>query len=246
MPMTPALRDDLRHAELVFKGTVAGLRASTMPEVPASDSTVVIAVAEVYRSPDALRGLAGTSITVVTRDPHSLQPGQEALFLAKGWLYGQSIAVLEVAHLSGGVDFKGLPQEIDAEDRIMRDEALSERIANASVIVAGKVVATRPLGIPDPLTVSEHTPLWTEATISVTGVEKGSLTASEVTILYPESRDILWYQVPKFQIGQEGVWLLQRKPIEGLAREEFTALHPLDFHAPDAVGRIRDLLRTKP
>ena len=122
--MTPALRENLRHAELVFRGTVAGLRASTMPEVPASDSTVVVAVAEVYRSPDALRGLAGTSITVVTRDPNSLQSGQEAVFLAKGWLYGQSIAVMEVARESGGVDFKGLPQEIDAEDRLMRDEAL--------------------------------------------------------------------------------------------------------------------------
>jgi hypothetical protein len=246
MAMTPALRESLRHAELVFRGKVAGLRASTMPEVPASDATVVIAVAEVYRSPEALRGLAGTSITVVTRDPQSLQQGQDILFLARGWLYGQSIAVLEVARESGGVDFKGLPQQIDAEDRMMRDEALGERIANASVIVVGRVVETRLVGIPDPLTVSEHTPMWTEATVHVTGVEKGSLTASEVTIMYPESRDILWYQAPKFQIGQEGVWILQRQPLEGLDREGLTALHPLDFHARDAVERIRGLLRAKP
>jgi hypothetical protein len=244
--MTPALRDNLRLAELVFRGKVVELRASTMPEVPASDETAIVAVTKVYRSPEALRGLAGSSITLVTRDPPSLHPGQDTLFLAKGWLYGKSIAVLEVARASDGVDFESLSQKVETEDRIMHDEALGERIANASVIVVGDVVKTRVVDVPDPLTVSEHTPMWTEATIHVTSVEKGSLSAGEVAVLYPESRDVLWYRAPKFRVGQTGVWMLKMQPLDGMKREGLTALHPLDFHAVDSVERIRGLLRTKP
>src|SRR5262245_38652254 len=117
-------RENLRQSEMVFRAKVVQVRGSTMPELPASDTTIVVLVEEVYQSPEILRFLAGKSITVVTQDSGSLRAGQEVLFLAKGWLYGESIAVVEVGRESGKVDHAKLRQHLSAEVEMANDEAL--------------------------------------------------------------------------------------------------------------------------
>jgi hypothetical protein len=87
MAMALPRREALRQAELVFKARVSGLGASTMPEVPASDTTIVAVVESVYEAPEVLRFLAGKSITVITQDAGTLHVGQAVLFLATGWLW---------------------------------------------------------------------------------------------------------------------------------------------------------------
>lgn len=236
-------QESLRDAEFVFRATVEKSGASTMPEVPASDRTIVASVIEVFRAPEALRLLAGRSITVLARDAAPLQAGQDVLFLARGWLYGQSLAVIEIGREVGTVDFKDLPPQVAADAQAARDAVLAARLRDATLVVAARIVETRELEAVDPLTVSEHTPHWTEAVLEVTSVEKGTAPGPTVTVVYPESRDVMWYQAPKLQRGQQGVFLLRRGIAEGLAREVLTALDPLDVQPPDALDRVRRLIR---
>src|SRR5262245_26979394 len=132
-------RESLRQSELVFRAKVTRIGASTMLELPPSDATIVASVEEVFQAPDVLRFLAGRSITVVVRNASPLHSGQEVLFLANGWLYGESIAVVEVGRELDQMDPKVLRRHVDAEAQIASDGALGERIANATLIVAGSV-----------------------------------------------------------------------------------------------------------
>lgn len=236
-------QESLRQSELVFTAKIAKLGASNLAELPATDNSVVVEVEEVYQAPEVLRFLAGKSITVLVKDAQALQSGQKVLFLAKGWLYGQSVAVVEVGRELGEVDPADLKQHLGANVQAASDEALRERIAAATVIVGGKVLDIKPID-PDPLTISEHSPLWAEATVRVTSVEKGAAPGGQAVVLYPQSMDIMWYRSPKFHPDQEGVWILSKQSIDELGRSALTALDPLDFHPIGALSRIRSLAQT--
>jgi hypothetical protein len=242
--MTLPSREHLRQSELVFKAKVKKVGASTMPEVPANDTTVVVEVEEIYQAPDVLRFLGGKSITVITRNSGSLRAGQDVLFLAKGRLYGESIAVVEIGRELGEVDYANLRRYVNAEADAARDEALLKRIADADLIVAGNVVSSRPVQVLDLGSVSEHTPMWAEATIQVTSVEKGTLPTTGLHVVYPASIDVKWYRTPKLPVGREGIWILHRRQIEELGRRAFMALNAVDFRPMDALEHIRGLVGT--
>jgi hypothetical protein len=56
----------------------------------------------------------------------------------------------------------------------------------------------------------------------------------------------MWIDSPKFEAGQSGIWILQRKQKERgwpLMREPgLTALDPLDFQPQSQLDRVRELL----
>ncbi len=67
-------------------------------------------------------------------------------------------------------------------------------------------------------------------------------------VRFPASNDVRWYKAPKFQTGQEGVFLLHKEQLAQhvrgmtapeLAPEEYTALHPADFQPLDELPRIK-------
>jgi hypothetical protein len=245
MAMALPTREKLQESELVFRAKVAQVGASTMLELPASDTTTVVRVEEVYRSPETVRFLPGKSITVVTRDTGSLHAGEEVLFLTKVWLYGESLAVVEVGMEPVDMDHVELRQHFRAEAEAAKDDMLRDRITNASLVVVGKVIGTTPVQVQDPATMSEHAPMWSAAIVQVINIEKGSLSSNEVEVLYPQSRDVMWYRAPKFRTGQEGVWILRNQRIEDINREGFTALDPLDFHSTQALEQIRRLIQRR-
>jgi len=66
-----------------------------------------------------------------------------------------------------------------------------------------------------------------------------------VAVPFPASQDVRWYQIPKFQTGQEGVFLLHtNQDVRGLAREAPTSLNSLDIQPKDQLERIRTLIST--
>jgi len=87
--------------------------------------------------------------------------------------------------------------------------------------------------------ITEHDPQWREAEIEVDEVEKGPR-KRRVVVRFPGSDDVRWYRAPKFQPGQEGVFILQKateQPAIGARRgravaaaakgvDTFTALDP--------------------
>lgn len=239
-----------RKAKYIFRGKVQKLKASNLRALPATANTAVVLVEEVLYAPPTLNDFTNQAVTVQLVNPGSLKSGQEAVFYTNGWLYGETIAVIEVAHVAGRSDSDTMRKEILAVHQRVDDEKLLSRIDKAALVIAGTVKATRPLDKSDRKSeISEHYPDWWQAVIEVQSVEKGQSSGREVTILYPNSLDEMWLLSPKFKRGDTGIWILQRDQSERgfpiFRVPGLTALDSIDFQPLSALDRIRRLTKTR-
>lgn len=235
----PALEDLVRQSSFVFQGVIVQIGATSTPEVPASPDTIIVRINRVHRAPKAITGLTGREVTVLTKSPAGLKPGDRAVFFAQGWMAGEGIALQEVGRVAGagGAD---LPKRVAAARQAMADQDLRARLSNATLVVVGKISRIAPRTPSDVTSgVSEHDPQWQEAILHVSTVLKGDRSLKEVVVLMPGTMDVAWIAAPRFRPGQEGIWILQRHPeLAG-----YTALDPLDVQPLPQLARIRGLLR---
>jgi hypothetical protein len=240
------------NSRFIFRGTIARLRAGTMPAVPISDNTAIVRVDEVLQAPSMFADQNGRDITVQLADgSRRNREGQQAVFFTNGWLYGDSIAVVEVGRLPPKQGGARLRQQIADANRHIAEQALMDRIDPTALIVAGRVVESRPAPEQErrgPIT--EHDPDWWEAIIQVESVEKGSYPETFLPILFPNSTDEMWIDAPKFRQGDEGVWLLrqdqQEKGWPTTRRSGYTALNPRDFQPTHRLEQLRALINRNP
>lgn len=238
----PEVKDLVRQARFIFKGTIQKLNAATMSVVPVTDSTAIVKVEQVFQAPETLGDYTDQDITVQLGDPKGAKEGQQAVFFANSWLYGESIAVVEVGRVAPE-DLTRLRQQIADTKQSIADEELQSRIAGAELVVVGKVLKTNPA--PEELRggpITEHDPDWWEAITEVESVEKGELRQSPLVFLFSTSIDVKWYQAPKFHADQEGIWILRTGQVEQLGAEVYVVIDPLDFHPRDQLDRIRRLI----
>ena len=246
--VTGTVDELVRQSRYIFRGTVRQINASTVPNIP-TEGLAIVRVDEVYLAPTTLGNFTGKEITVSLMESPPTEAGQQWVFFTVGWLYAQSIAVLEI----GRVEFKGdtagvIRQQIAAALQKISDETLTARLNRADLVVVGKVAGIKTIGGQaqrKPFT--EHDPEWQEAMLTVDSVEKGQLPQLSAVIVFPSSQDELWVDSPKFQVGQEGIWILRRDQQEKgspiLRIPGLTALDPLDFQTKDQLDRIRRLLK---
>jgi len=242
----------------VFKGTVLKLRASAEPAVKASARTAIVRVDEVVRAPEPLAEMAGHDVTVELGGRDALRAGQQAVFYAHGWVFGESLAVYAVDHPrveAAHVAMVGIGSDPVAN---LANQDAKARFDRASVVISGQVVS---VSLPasangdgingEPM--SEHAPIWREASIDVHAVHKGRYGAKRAVVRFPASTDVLWHRAPKFQPGQQGFFLLHRAEaaagprgklaaMPAGARTTFSALHPADFQPFDQPGGVRALV----
>jgi hypothetical protein len=232
----------IRQSTFIFVGTVEGLNATTMKSVKASDATAVVRLDKLIEAPGAPPDLAGKSITVQLRQPGSLRVGQQATFFTKGWLLGNSMAVIEMGH-SLEMQAPSVQEQVSAVHQQMADEKLQSEMATAVAIVSGTVRAVHPAKIRH--IGSEHDPDWYEAEIAVSGTLKGHIGRDTVTLLFPQSDDVMWHNSPKFKEGEQGIWLLHRNQtrLPGV-EDQYTALRPLDFQPQNQLERVQRLLKS--
>jgi hypothetical protein len=121
----------------------------------------------------------------------------------------------------------------DADRSIFR-----QRLADADIVVSGRVTGVRDVPVPK-RGITEHDPLWREATLTVSATHKGARVPKTIRVRFPGSTDVAWATAPKLQRGQKGVFLLKR---DGAV---FTALHPADVQPPDEVGAVQSLSAPK-
>ena len=241
--MSPAA-DPVWLAPFIFTGQVRKRRSATLSLIDVSEFDAVIAVERVLRRPEGVVDFSGMDVTLRGSSAVELDDGRTALFAANGWLYGESLALIEVARMAGS--------ESNAEKRIKEAEqqaaldAVRDRLRRADLVVVGTVEKTNPLGDEEHPPASEHDPQWWEAWLKVDSVEKGKQ-PRQLRILYPTSTDEFWYESPTFTPGDEGVFLLQRDQQERgptpYRMRGFTALHPLDVHPRTRLDELRRLLR---
>src|SRR5260370_39880221 len=126
-----------RQATFIFKGTVVKLNATTMSAVRASESTAVVRIDEVIDAPGAPPDLAGKEITVQLREPGSIRAAQQMFFFTKGWLLGNSMAVIEVGRLGGSQSAQQISEAVRANRQKMADKEFQGERVRSEVLVAG-------------------------------------------------------------------------------------------------------------
>jgi hypothetical protein len=233
----------LREAPFSFLGTVERVGAATTGEVPIDNRTAIVHVDQVLHAPEAFSQLAGTRVTVQLAE--DAKEGTQYTFFADGLSYGSTLAVKEVGRVSaaqtqpllaqaqavGGSPFAGLQAEIDAEN-------LREHAKDATAIVVGRVKGLEKAG---QVVLSEHDPdLW-KATIEVLQSTKGRLKAgTDIEVLYANSLDVQWHQVPKPKAGQEALFLLHTPDKENRSLGKYQLLDPEDLRPPEQLDVLTE------
>ncbi len=230
-------------SSFVFRGRVLKSEATTMPQVEATNQTAVVLVEEVHRAADAIRDVNGMQITLILKQRAT--EGRSYIFFTNVVLYGSSLAARESGRLPVGRNSDYARSLVNAAFDDKEDRALQQRIARAALVVAGKVLRTEPLPRDPSWPESEHDPQWWTAVVQVDSYAKGQ-GPNELTIVYPNSKDELWIDAPKFKPDQEGVWILQRNTKEKMppiyAVRGLTALDARDFQPRQAWDKVRRLV----
>src|SRR5437899_9803331 len=208
----------VKQSDIIFIGTVTQVGAVAVPEVPASDRTIVVRVDQVLEKPAAIALSTGDSVTVQTARPGSLKPGTQATFYTTGWVFGRGVAGREVGHEPGRSPVVVADQqEAVARARLeVNDADLKAHIQRAAMVVAGRVEQVRPAELAAaptrPKRITEHDPQWQEAIIHVQDGIKGAQAGEQVVVRFPGSRDVAWVRAPKFAVGEEGTLRLHKDP----------------------------------
>ena len=236
----------MEQSQWVVLATVEAPGSSTLDAVKASPKTVEIKIDEVLSGPNGLADYRGP-VTLYSESGEQLQKGQKAIFFTRSWLYGASIAVVEVGRLAETA-LSDLRSEIESNKVVVEDRRLSERIQQAELIVLGKVERTEPTPEVGRRRVeTEHDPDWHTAYVDVRSTLKGEAPKGLLPVLFANSRDEMWVESPKLEPGQTSILILRRDQTEKgwpvLRVPGLTALDPLDVQRENEIERVQRLIR---
>ncbi len=206
-----------------FEGTVVAIGKATLAMVEADDRTAIVRVERVLRAPEQMEQVAGRDITVKLREPADV--GTMAVFETDGWLYGESLAVIETGRRRPAEAARALEADPDvaagretpaaAARAAAHRSAVQARAEEASAVVVGRVVGVKQLetaaraGPGGEERLSEHDPGWAIAEVEVDEAVKGRKSGT-IEVLFATSDDVMWQRAPKLVVGQKAVMLLQK------------------------------------
>ena len=253
--------DLVKQSSIIFAGTVRQVAATSFAGVPKSAQTIVVRVDSVLKKPAAVSLKNGDDVTVEVKDPAAFQDGTHATFYADGWIFGSGVAVKELGHEIGpsgatsgatGTAEKTagqLQQEIS-------DQNLQRRVATADYVVVGHITDVHPWTIPKSVAAryrtSEHSANWHEAVLQIQSILKGpKVKRNKMIVRFPQSRDVAWVNAPKFDKGQQGIFILQKDQVSGeptaslggYTVDAYTCLKPGDWLPMTDEARVRSLLK---
>jgi hypothetical protein len=218
----------LEKSNFVFKGTLMKLNAATLDGVPVTSKTAVVRVDSLIQAAEVLEYYGRTEITVQLGKNEVINPGQQAIFYTNSLVVGESLVVRSIGHNLLKEKSSASAKNAESSLSLPPIKGLKKHIAGADMVVTGQVTSVKVLQDQNKdegnLTtssgfISEHNPVWQEATIIVNQIEKGSGTSRKLKVRFPQSTDVRWYASPKLRAGQEGIFLLQ-KPIDKNSPEE--------------------------
>lgn len=228
-------------SSFVVEGTVVKLGEVTMTVVLPSDHNVVVKVDKVLKGPPFFRHYAGREITILVKDLSLLKVGKRFVFFANGGLLGDSVALRELAHVEWE-QITSFRKQIAAAQERHAMEPLRKHLGKVGLVVMGKVLKIVDLAAEGKrMIISEHDPQWQEATLYVETVIKGPSGLKTVKFLFPGSVDIAWVEVPKFKVGQQGIWLLEKDA----KLRAYVLRDPVAFQGKDKLEQIKQLMPRK-
>ncbi len=227
---------------LIFKGTMKTLHSAT-PTVPVENDTAIVHVDEVLEAPESMGDIAGQEITLRLVDPEAVKVGEARIFFTVVYSLGSSVGVAETGSQAVERSSERLRSQIREARQQLIDEALERRLASADLVVVAKVGETRPTSETEKnVPGSEHDPLWWEAMLQVESVAKGKPVQGQLILYFPHTNDQRWGGAPKFEKGQEGIFLLHAEEGKKFGAGGYTALDAQDFQPKDQMDRVRRLM----
>ncbi len=217
-------------AGFIFQGKLIGHGAPQERAVPGAERQgATVAVGEILRSTDVMKGLAGREVTLIGEHSSDLKEGSSYVFFTTCVAISENAVLRDLGHLEASAD--ALHDTAEAV-RIAEDRPLQRRVAGAELIIDGRAASSRALAKPS-IPRSEHDPDWWIAHVTVRRVIKGPKVGKEIDVLFANSNDIAWYKSPKLHEGARGILILRRvdpKEVpEDLDRATYQATDPLDF-----------------
>jgi len=232
-----------RESRFIFLGKFER-DGSNLSLVPPNSNPAVIRVERVFRAAPALGDQQGQFITLMRAAPGPMpEANGNLVFFSNPVLYGETLAVREIAHLRVSDDVDELSAVLRRATEGADMDTLRQHLSSAAAVVVGKVVETRPVAGADHIPFSEHDPDWWIATIHVTRSLKGQV-KGDVLVRYANSRDVAWYRAPKPREGQEAIFVLHEDGARDAGGVALVILHAEDMLPadPDNIRRISDLL----
>ena len=250
-----------KQSSITFVGTVSQVAATTLAAVPKSPQTIVVRVDSVLKKPAAVSLKKGDTVTVEVKDPAAFPEGTQATFYTEGWIFGSGVAVKELGHAAPSEGTQGAAgtgaKTVEQVPSEVSDQDLQRLIAAADYVVTGRITDVHPWTVPKSAVpryrTSEHSASWHEAVLQVQSVLKGpKLKRNKIVLRFPLSRDVAWVSAPKFEPGQQGVFILQKEDVSGAAAtsgatkaDVYTCLRPGDFVPMTEEPRVRSLLKNR-
>lgn len=264
-----------QDARFVFSGTVKSVARG-------GEKTAEVTVQNVLRAPQTLADSAGNTVIVKLQPGEQFATGDQATFYANPVRWGEMVTVQSTGHIPAaapatatggrrrGAAAAAPPVAVKSHGELQ----LEEQVAKADVVVSGKVTAVQLPGeggtaksmrrsaaaTPvEPKRISEHDPMWREAVIDVRDTHKGR-TGGKIVVRFPKSNDVRWRSAPKFQTGQEGVFLLHQDHVAPTAAAatsvakraaaappapaaSYVALSSADFQPSEREEAIKSMIR---
>ena len=243
-----------KQSSIIFVGTVSQVAATSFAGVPKSPQTIVVRVDSVLKKPAAVSLKKGDTVTVEVKDPAAFPEGTQATFYTEGWIFGSGVAVKELGHAAPGAANTGA-QTVEQVPSEITDQDLQRLIAASDYVVIGRITDVHPWKVPKSAApryrTSEHSASWHEAVLQVQSVLKGpKLKRNKIVLRFPLSRDVAWVSAPKFEAGQQGVFILQKDEVSGAPASSaaskadvYTCLKPGDWLPMTEESRVRSLLK---
>ena len=270
------------RATFVFKGTIKKLKSATMKTVAVDSNTVIVTVDQLIEAPPYLAQYAGQQITVQLSGGIKPKVGQQLIFHTVSGQYGESIEVRSLSEEAIQASHSAMLSAAGDPVERRREKDRRRQFDDADLVVSGKVLAvTLPpteqaaatksasksavaADVTRRKPVSEHDPKWRDAVVEVDDVHKGKHTKKKVVVRFPASKDVMWYNAPKFHPGQEGHFLLHKTTVKKPSKkgkaakksaaaaaepaetmDTYVALDPLDFQPYSEPGGIKNIIESE-
>lgn len=247
-PAPPSPHTLAKQAAFIFEGVVEKPRGANFEAATLPPNSLVARVAKVLYVKPAVSVRAGDLVIVQLAKETPVPVQTRAVFYTNGWIYGKHLVVRELGHTAQDTSPDQLQKEIASAKVEAENDRIRERINAAAIVISGRVENVKRYEPKERRPISEHDPDWRIAQVSVKQFFKGEAGNNVVLVAFPNSRDVMWAESPKFTAEQQGIWILARpKNLErffaDVNQPVYTAINARDFRELKDAGRITTLLK---
>lgn len=198
-------------ASVIFKGKILLLHTATTDEQDVTNAGVVV-VTDVIDAPESFPDISGRQVTVRFADIKKVSVNEEREFFTDPYWIGESLGLREIGSIGKEdklYENKEISAYINQAREKQQNETLEKMLKESKLVITGKVIKVDEIK-GEKIVGSEHDPEWKEAEIQINETLKGKVESKTVKVLFASSNDVMFFQAPKFNVGDAGVFIIQQ------------------------------------